>query len=146
MTMKTANVMAELARIADVYPTLRGLMNKKLKSGSYLGQHWAESLTRLNPSHFADVCDEYASLERELPDPADRLPFEIASEVRERVGRDVDRLRSMEIQLAGREAKKGSAWKYVRSQDAKGDPDAVIFTGIPGVHTLRELEEHKANQ
>jgi len=141
--MKRETVAAELAEIADHYPTLRGLMNKRLKSGDYLGNLWADTLADLDPEHFSNVCHEYATLERQLPTPADQLPFEIKAEVKRRVGIDVEKLRSMEIQAAGRAAKDGVAWNCVRSEDAKGNPDHVIYTGIPGVHTLREVEEYK---
>ena len=144
--MKRSTVLAELAEIADMYPTLRGLMNKRTKAGEYIGNLWADMLSDLDPTHFSNVCYEYAKAERQLPQPADQLPFEIKAEVKRRRDVDIERERSMEIQLAGRAAKDGTAWALVRAEDAKGNLDHVIYTGIPGVHTLRELEAYRAKQ
>lgn len=139
--MNTNQILEELSEIAQLYPTLRGLLNIKLKSGSYVGQQWAMILKDCDPDDLHDVCQLYATAKLRIPNPTDHLVFEIADRCKELADKRLERLRSMEIQAAGRSAKRGDLAKYVREH--ANNPDHVIFTGIPGVNTVGDLMSRK---
>ena len=89
--MHASEVKNGLNRIAKNYPTLMGLLMKKMPSGETLGAQWAEVLRNLNEYYFNEVCDEYADLKTPLPEPIDQLVFHIKHEVDDRYQRDYDR-------------------------------------------------------
>ena len=88
--LENKEVQKMLAEIANVYPTVRGLMRADTididKSGKdeVVGKLWAEKLRDLDPYFLRQVCGDFADLKLELPNPADRLPFAIRSEVKRR--------------------------------------------------------------
>jgi len=98
--MKLETVKDELYQIAKAYPLLLGLMKKKftgkVEDGEpatcTVGEHWAKLMVNLDSIHFENVCDEYATMDRRLPDPTDQLPYEIIREVKERTALEVERL------------------------------------------------------
>jgi hypothetical protein len=67
----------ELRRIADIYPTLMGLLKREVAEGRTVGSVWAEILTRLEASDVEEAVDAYCSGYKSLPDPGDRLITEI---------------------------------------------------------------------
>ena len=99
--MNVTDVKRELLTIGNVYPSLLGLMKKKLPSGGKVGHLWATLLTDLDAAHLQDVCHEYATLRRELPEQNERLPFAIREEVRRRMDRDAEALRVHEERIEG---------------------------------------------
>lgn len=91
--MDEKKIRDELWSIAKAYPTLSGLMQKELGGGVKVGSHWVQLIKQadLNEMHFCNICDEYASLERELPEPSDQLVFEIVRQAKDRRARDVEK-------------------------------------------------------
>ena len=97
MDLKT--IKNELWSIARSYPTLAGLMMKQLPNGGgTVGGSWAAVMhsSNLDGDHFENVCFEYANFEKELPQPADQLAFEIISEVKHRKWKDDSKLLQMQ--------------------------------------------------
>ena len=96
MDMKT--IKDELWLIAKAYPTLAGLMMKKLPNGQAVGSQWAKIMhsSNLDAVHFENVCYEYANMERPLPSPVDQLAFDIIAEVKDRKWRDGQRAEQFE--------------------------------------------------
>lgn len=96
MDMKT--IKDELWLIAKAYPTLAGLMMKKLPNGQAVGSQWAKIMhsSNLDAVHFENVCYEYANMERPLPSPVDQLAFDIIAEVKDRKWRDDQRAEQFE--------------------------------------------------
>ena len=89
--MTPQEVKNELYEIGKRYPSLLGLM-KKTVGESTVGSVWAGELRDIDAAHFQDVCHEYASFRRELPDHNERLPYEIRQEVFKRTERDAKAL------------------------------------------------------
>ena len=93
--MKIQQVKRELYEIAKAYPTLLGLLERpinrktnssgKLFDGTTFGEHWAGLLKDLEPTHFENVCFEFATLKRPLPNPIDQLAFVIREQVKKRI-------------------------------------------------------------
>ena len=102
--MTVDQVLAELAEIGNSYHTVRGLLNSKLKDGTYVGQRWATLLQPLDGDHRENVCHEYATFERPLPERVDQLAASIMWEVKERMHQDAERLRVYELRQQARKA------------------------------------------
>ncbi len=94
--MEIKTVKNELWEIAKAYPTLRGLLQKELTQGKTVGEHWATLLQPLDAVHFENVCFEFATMERPLPEPIDQLVFVIKQEVTDRAWKDRCRLEQYE--------------------------------------------------
>ncbi len=102
--MKLSKVKEDLYQIGKGYPLLLGLMKKKftgkVEDGEpatcTVGEHWAGLMVDLDPIHFENVVDEFAKMERKLPEPIDQLPYEIIHDVKDRAQRDKDRLEQHE--------------------------------------------------
>ena len=96
MDMQT--IKDELWQIAKAYPTVKGLMCKKLPNGSTVGAQWAKVMhsSNLDAEHFENVCYEYANMERPIPQPADQLAFDIIAEVKDRKWKDDAKLQQFE--------------------------------------------------
>ena len=90
--MKLQTVKNELWEIAKAYPTLAGILQKKMSNNLTVGHHWAELLKDLEQTHFEDVCYEYATLQQPLPEPQDQLVFAIRHEVRDRKAKEEAKL------------------------------------------------------
>ncbi len=92
--MDEKQIRDELWEIAKAYPTLAGLLSKSLgDSGTKVGSHWVKLIQAadLNAVHYQNLCDEYASLEKPLPEPSDQLVFEIVRECKDRRAKDIER-------------------------------------------------------
>ena len=101
--MKISEVKNELYAIGKTFPTVMGLLTKPLPNGGQtVGAHWAAMLADLDGDHLENVCHEYATMERRLPDDLSQLALEIHDEVCQRVSRDHERLESLEKQAQGR--------------------------------------------
>jgi len=102
--VKDSEIRAELWEIAKSYPTLQGVLQKELQSQSKyssgerstVGRHWVTLLKDLEPSHFQDVCYEYATLAKPLPNPIDQLVFEIRQECLDRKAAEQAKLEQYE--------------------------------------------------
>lgn len=91
--MKVAEIKSLLWDIAKRYPRVQGLLKKQVQDETQ-GQIWALDLyhMELDSGYLQDVCDEYASMKRDLPHPVDNLVKEIADEVKRRQYQDQRRL------------------------------------------------------
>ena len=92
--MEVKSIRSELWEIAKAYPTLRGLLEKKLgESGTTVGAHWVKLIhdANLNDVHFQNVCDEYATLEKPLPEPSDQLAFVIIERCKDLRAKDIEK-------------------------------------------------------
>ena len=101
--MHKRDVKNELYAIAKLYPTLLGMMQKELGSGT-VGDHWSQMICEqcTSKTYFEDVCETYASGRRDLPKPTDQLCREIIKEVRQKEWEDTLRMESYATQVAGR--------------------------------------------
>jgi hypothetical protein len=90
--MNIEKVKNELWKIGQVYPTIGGTLKKTISGGLTVGHKWAAMMIDLDPVEFENVVDEFASFERELPTPDDRLPYEIISICKDRVAEQVLKL------------------------------------------------------
>ena len=95
--MKLDQIKNELFAIGKTYPTVLGILRKRIENtDTTVGSHWAkilaESEPKLSDCHLENVCYEMATLEISLPDPIDRLPFDIREEVLRRMRDDQERL------------------------------------------------------
>lgn len=112
----------ELYQIAKFYPTLAGLLVKGCKDGSNekFGTVWARKLVEANlaADHFCNVCDEYASGDRDMPEPSDRLCRDIIVEVRDRMYSETRRLEQFN--------------KYHTQESSKGVMQHVRLDGVYG--------------
>ena len=89
--MELKEIKTLLADIGRTYPTVMGLMKKSCgeKEGGEtltVGEHWANTLksAKLDDADLENVCVEFAELQLQMPDPCDRLPFEIRRVAMER--------------------------------------------------------------
>lgn len=82
----------ELYKIAKLYPTLSGLLQKQVSPNSQekFGTVWARTIDEacVEADHFCNVCDDYASGSLDLPEPADRLCREVIKEARWRTAEE----------------------------------------------------------
>lgn len=114
--MDKQRIVAGLERIAERYPTLAGLLRRKVKPGErkQVGASWIAGLANLDDGrptaadHFDNVCDEFADWRHELPDPLDRLPFVIRQMVIERADRDLAQFEQHCEQVRYAEIKRGN--------------------------------------
>lgn len=92
--MRTSDIKNLLWDIGKRYPRFAGLLQKRVGNDTQ-GNIWANDLASmdLDSGYLTDVCDDYARLHRDLPDPIDNIVKEIRDEVRRRQYQDEERLR-----------------------------------------------------
>lgn len=103
--MKTSEIKNLFWDIGKRYPRFAGLLQKRVGNDTQ-GNIWASDLAGMNldSGYLQDVCDDYASLQKSLPDPIDNIVKEIADEVRRRQYQDQ---RRMELHLQANRPKAG---------------------------------------
>lgn len=98
--------------IAKRYPRFQGLLKRQVGNETQ-GTIWANDLAAMNldGGFLQDVCDDYASMRRDLPDPIDNLVKEIADEVR---FKQYQEQRRLELHLQAHRPKAGELMAVVK--------------------------------
>ena len=91
--MKVNEIKNLLWDVAKRYPRLQGLLKKQVGDETQ-GSIWATDLyhMELDSGYLQDVCEDYASLRKELPNPIDNWVKDIADEVKRKQYQDQRRL------------------------------------------------------
>jgi hypothetical protein len=110
--MKVGEIKNLLWDIAKRYPRFQGLLKRQVGNETQ-GTIWANDLAAMNldGGFLQDVCDDYASMRRDLPDPIDNLVKEIADEVRFKKYQEQRRL---ELHLQAHRPKAGELMNTVK--------------------------------
>jgi hypothetical protein len=125
-----------LQQLADMFPSVRGLMNLERSDGRRVGNHWRDELAKLDIGHVEDVIDEYARCVRPLPE-GDRVIFEIMEAVKSRMFDDQERLRVMEL----REQSRKMPWRDGAERDPTCQAVRYIMSNGPvSPERLKELQ------
>jgi len=95
--MKIQTIKDALWGIAKPYPRLQGLLMRQVGNGTQ-GGIWAKLIEAadLDAHYFSDVCYEYETAKKKLPDPLDDLIVDIIKEVKDRKYLDDQRFEQME--------------------------------------------------
>lgn len=110
--MRTSEIKNLLWDIGKRYPRFAGLLQKRVGNDTQ-GNIWASDLAGmdLDSGYLTDVCDDYARLHRDLPDPIDNIVKEIRDEVRRRQYQDEHRLK---LHMQANQPKPGEVFAAVR--------------------------------
>ena len=136
--MKTSEIKILLWDIAKRYPRFAGLLKKQVGNETQ-GSIWASDLSRMNldSGYLQDVCYDYASLNKNLPDPIDNIVKEIADEVRRRQYQDQ---RRMELHLQANRPKAGEIMATVARM---GVGQASIDLGVMAKQKKITVEQNE---
>lgn len=96
-TLSIKQIKRELWDIAQSYPTLAGILQKKIgRDGKTVGSVWVRLMKDLDSVHLENVMTEFAQMERPLPTPIDQLAYEIIDDVKDRMCRAQEKLEQYE--------------------------------------------------
>ena len=138
--MKQERAKEALQQIANTYQSVRGLMNKRHPNGGHYGTWWVKLVCDLDLDHLEDICDEYARCIRPLPE-GDRIIADIILAVKERMTKDQERLRTLEIRAQARKA----PWRDGANRDPTCQAIRYIMRHGPVTpERLKQLEAYGA--
>ena len=143
IAMKVAEIKALLWDIAKRYPRVQGLLKKQVQDETQ-GQIWALDLyhMELDSGYLQDVCEEYATLKKDLPHPIDNLVKEIADEVKRRQYQDQRRL---DLHMQASRPKAGELMSKVKD-DRIGKIAIELGVLCKGKHITKKENDLYMNQ